>query len=150
MADEEYVDEVAVSVSGIEELGEWEDKRRRAEKDKISFFVEGMLMLMVAATADFFEILTGLSVVLWLIGLIFGLFASGIIFMWAILRGGEGYLMFRRVIINIAGWFFDAALLGFLPIRTLALSLTIWVNNKDANKRLKEATEHIEEVTKSA
>lgn len=150
MADEEYTGEVTISAPGLEELEEWEDKKRRAEKDKISFFVEGMLLLMVAAVADFFEILTGLSVVLWLVGLVFGLFASGIIFMWAILRGGEGYLVFRRIIINIAGWLFDAVLLGILPIRTIALLLTFWYNNRDAKKRIEEATTRIEEISKAA
>ena len=130
------------------ELEEQEWKRRQAERDKVSL-VEGLLLLMLAATADLFEIVAGLTIVLWLIGLVLGSLASGIIFMWAILRGGTGYL-FWRVIITIAGWLLDILSLGILPIRTLALLLTIWVNNRDASKRIKEATNRIEEISKSA
>src|SRR3989344_7502943 len=89
---------------GSGELEEQEWKRRQAEKDKVSL-VEGLLLLMLAATADLFEIVAGLTIVLWLIGLVLGSLASGIIFMWAILRGGEGYLVFKRMIINLGGWF---------------------------------------------
>lgn len=140
--------EAAVSISGLEELEEWENKRRQAERDKISF-IEALLLLMLAAAADLFEIVAGLTIVLSIIGLIFGFFVSGIILMWAILRGGSGYLVFRRLIINIGGWLFDAAFLGILPIRTIALLLTIWVNNRDANKRIRETEERIEEISKS-
>ena len=134
---------------GSGELEEQEWKRRQAEKDKVSL-VEGLLLLMLAATADLFEIVAGLTIILWLIGLVLGSLASGIIFMWAILRGGQSYQVFRRVIITVGGWFFDIVLLGILPIRTLALLLTFWVNNRDANGRIKEATERIDELSKSA
>ncbi|MBI2506537.1 MAG: hypothetical protein HYW00_00100, partial [Candidatus Colwellbacteria bacterium] len=74
-------------------------------------------------------------------------FVSGVIFMWAVLRGGSTYLIFRRVIITVGGWLLDAALLGILPIRTIALLLTIWINNRDANKRIKEATAQVEALS---
>lgn len=131
------------------ELEEQEWKRRQAERDKVSL-VEGLLLLMLAVTADLFEIVAGLTIVLWLIGLVLGSLASGIIFMWAILRGGPSYLVFRKVIITIGGWLLDIVLLGILPIRTLALLLTFWVNNRDASRRIKEATERIDELLKSA
>ncbi len=143
--------EIAAGVKtslALGELEEWEDKRRRGERDKIGL-VEALLLLMLAASADLFEIVAGLTVVLAIIGLLFGFFVSGIIFMWAILRGGTGYLIFRRVIINVAGWLLDVFSLGILPIRTLALLLTIWYNNHDANRRIKEAMGRIEEISKS-
>lgn len=143
--------EIAAGVKtslALGELEEWEDKRRRGERDKIEL-VEALLLLMLAASADLFEIVAGLTVVLAIIGLLFGFFVSGIIFMWAILRGGTGYLIFRRVIINVAGWLLDVFSLGILPIRTLALLLTIWYNNHDANRRIKEAMGRIEEISKS-
>ncbi|MBI2595054.1 MAG: hypothetical protein HYW38_02255 [Candidatus Colwellbacteria bacterium] len=143
--------EIAAGVKtslALGELEEWEEKRRRGERDKIEL-VEALLLLMLAASADLFEIVAGLTVVLAIIGLLFGFFVSGIIFMWAILRGGTGYLIFRRVIINVAGWLLDVFSLGILPIRTLALLLTIWYNNHDANRRIKEATGRIEEISKS-
>ncbi|MDP2650521.1 MAG: hypothetical protein Q8P04_00250 [bacterium] len=127
---------------GSGELEEQEWKKRQAERDKVSL-VEGLLLLMLAATADLFEIVAGLTIILWLIGLVLGSLASGIIFMWAVLRGGESYLIFRRVIITVGGWLFDIVLLGILPIRTIALLLTFWINNRDANRRIKEATERI-------
>ena len=136
-------------IGGSGELEEQEWKRRQAEKDKVSL-VEGLLLLMLAATADLFEIVAGLTIVLWLIGLVLGSLASGIIVMWAILRGGQSYQVFRRVIITVAGWLLDIVFLGILPIRTLALLLTFWVNNRDANRRIKEATERIDELLKSA
>ena len=131
------------------ELEEQEWKRRQAERDKVSL-VEGLLLLMLAVTADLFEIVAGLTIVLWLIGLVLGSLASGIIFMWAILRGGPSYLVFRKVIITIGGWLLDIVLLGIFPIRTIALLLTFWINNRDANRRIKEATERIDELSKSA
>jgi len=131
------------------ELEEQEWKRRQAERDKVSL-VEGLLLLMLAVTADLFEIVAGLTIVLWLIGLVLGSLASGIIFMWAILRGGPSYLVFRKVIITIGGWLLDIVLLGIFPIRTIALLLTFWINNRDADRRIKEATERIDELSKSA
>ncbi len=145
----EAVNEIEVRIPGLKELEEQEWKRRQAERDKISL-VEGLLLLMLAATADLLEIVADLTVILAVIGLIFGFFTSGIILLWSILRGGESYLVFRRVIITIAGWFLDAVFLGILPIRTLALLLTIWVNNRHASRRTKEATERIEQLLKSA
>lgn len=130
------------------ELEEWEEKRRQAERDKIGL-VEALLLLMLAAAADLFEIIAGLTIVLAIIGVLFGFFVSGIIFIWAILRGGTSYLIFRRVAITVGGWLLDVLSLGILPIRTLALLLTIWYNNHDANKRIKEATAKIEELAKS-
>ena len=144
----EATSEIEVRAPGLERLEEQEFKKRGAERDKISL-VETILLFMVAAAADIFEIIADLTIVLWLFGLIVGSLASGIIFMWAILRGGTGYL-FWRVIITIAGWLLDILSLGILPIRTLALLLTIWVNNRDASKRIKEATNRIEEISKSA
>lgn len=135
--------------SNLGELEDQEWKRRQAERDKVSL-VEAILLLMVAATADVFEVIAGLTIFLLPLGLIFGLLASGTIFMWAILRGGSGYLVFRRIIITIGGWFLDAVFLGILPIRTIALFLTFWVNNRDANRRLREAVERIEQLLKSA
>ena len=70
--------------------------------------------------------------------------------MWAILRGGPSYLVFRKVIITIGGWLLDIVLLGIFPIRTIALLLTFWINNRDADRRIKEATERIDELSKSA
>ena len=145
----EAASEIEVRTSGLEELEEQEFKLRQAERDKIGL-VEALLLLMLAAAADLFEIVAGLTVVLWLIGLVFGFFVSGVILMWAILRGGSSYLVFRRIIITIGGWLLDAATLGILPIRTLALLLTIWYNNHDANKRIKEAMERIEEISKGS
>ncbi|MBI3088896.1 MAG: hypothetical protein HYY99_01420 [Candidatus Colwellbacteria bacterium] len=144
----EIADELKTSPA-LGELEEWEEKRRRAERDKVGL-VEALLLLMLAATADVFEIIAGLTVVLWIIGLILGLFVSGVIFMWAVLRGGSTYLIFRRVIITVGGWLLDAALLGILPIRTIALFLTIWINNRDASRRGREAIEKIEEISKGS
>src|SRR3989304_7921848 len=126
------------------ELEEQEWKRRKAERDKVSL-VEGLLLLMLAVTADLFEIVAGLTIVLWLIGLVLGSLASGIIFMWAILRGGPSYLVFRKVIITIGGWLLDIVLLGIFPIRTIALLLTFWINNRAADRRITEATGGIDE-----
>lgn len=150
MADEniEIAAEATVSTPGLEDLAEAEQKKREAERDKISL-VEMILLLMVAAAADFFEIIAGLSIVLLIIGLFFGFLASSIIFLWAVLRGGTGYLIFRRIIITVGGWFLDVALLGIFPIRTIALILTFWINNHNANKRIKEATTKIEEIEKT-
>lgn len=149
-ADEvETTSEVEAPAPGLGELEDEEFKRRQAERDKISL-VEGLLLLMLAAAADLLEIVAGLTVVLAIIGLFFGLLASGILILWARLRSGTSYLIFRRVIINLAGWFLDVAFLGILPIRTIALLLTIWINNRDANKRIKEATSRIEEISRSA
>ena len=100
--------------------------------------------------SDVFDVIAGLTIFLLPLGLIFGLLASGIIFMWAILRGGPSYLVFRKVIITIGGWLLDIVLLGIFPIRTIALLLTFWINNRDANRRIKEATERIDELSKSA
>ncbi|MEX2033215.1 MAG: hypothetical protein WD889_01470 [Candidatus Colwellbacteria bacterium] len=141
--------EFTEEAGGSGELEEQEWKKRQAEKDKVSL-VEGLLLLMLAATADLFEMVAGLTIVLWLIGLVLGSLASGIIFMWAILRGGQSYMVFRRVIITVGGWLLDIVFLGILPIRTLALLLTFWVNNRDANKRIEEADNRIEEILKSA
>ena len=144
----EATSEIEVRAPGLGKLEEQEFKKRGAERDKISL-VETILLFMVAAAADVFEIIADSTIVLWIFGLIVGSLASGIIFMGAILRGGTGYL-FWRVIITIAGWFLDAVLLGIFPIRTLALLLTIWANNRDANRRIKEAAERTEQLLKSA
>ena len=53
----EATSEIEVRAPGLERLEEQEFKKRGAERDKISL-VETILLFMVAAAADIFEIIT--------------------------------------------------------------------------------------------
>ncbi|MBI2010869.1 MAG: hypothetical protein HYS89_01390 [Candidatus Colwellbacteria bacterium] len=140
-------------LEGVEEL---EFKRQDAERAKIGA-VEGFIVLGAAAIADLFEILAGLvfwvpifGQVIWFLAFTFGLFISGTILIWSLLRGISGRLVVkravRRLIFLMGGFLADALTVGVLPIRTITLAITIWLNNRSQGKELSGILKLLEKV----
>ena len=69
----------------------------------------------------------------WAFAAFVGLIVSAIVIVWSFMRGLRGKAAARKAvvrgIINTAGWLFDIGTLAWLPIRTLAFLLSVFINN---------------------
>lgn len=117
-----------------------------SEEAKISF-VEGFLLILLAASADVAELVGSLLNIVpvigqlaWFTSYIYGLFVSWIIIMWAALRGMGGVFFKRRLAILGGGTVIDALFGGFLPARTFFLILAIWLNNRMEQENVRLVT----------
>ncbi len=123
-------------------LEELKTESENSERAKISL-PETIILIMLSGIADAFEFFSGLSFpvpiigqVVWLIAFAFGIFISTIIILWSIFRGAKGRFVIKRLVILTISFLFDAATAGVLPIRTIALAITIWLNNHLEEKNL--------------
>src|SRR3989344_1331244 len=139
-----------------EDKDELEFRRGGAERAKIGI-VEGLMVLMTAAAADTLELFAGFMVwipilgqIAWLFAFTFGFFVSGTLLLWAFLRGVSGGTVMKKVVkrlIMLAGGFLaDALTAGILPIRTITMALTIWLNNRAEGKELSGIIKLLEKV----
>ena len=125
-----------------EDPDELERKRDNSERAKTSM-PETIIFTLIALFTDTIEYLAGLANVLpvlgqaiWFMVWVFGLFVSAIIILWSFIRGVHGSRAIKFGVYRIIGFMFDAALAGFLPIRTIVLVVTIWLNNRLENKEI--------------
>lgn len=153
LTEEEVEDEGLEAPEDQEEL---EFRRQAAEGAKIGG-VEQFMVLATAAIADTFEIFAGLigwipvlGWMTWFFAYAFGLFVSGALFVWALLRGVTGGIVvkkaFKRLVTLVGGFVADAMTAGILPMRTITLWLTIRLNNKDQSGELSRVTKLLKKV----
>jgi len=128
---------------------ELEIESGHSEGAKIDF-VEGFMVLLLAATADAVELVVlpltlipVLGQLLWIVAYGFGLVVSGIIILWSTFRGINGVFFKNRVFIVGGGAIGDAALGGFVPLRTVALLIMIILNNRFESKNIARIAELI-------
>ncbi len=123
---------------------ELETDQRNSERAKISL-PESIILIMLSLSADTLEAFSlwasvaidigGIAWIIWLMAFVFGLFVSLIIITWAFLRNVHGGLIIKRLLL----WFTaDILTAGILPIRTLALIIAIWLNNRLESENLKK------------
>ena len=116
-----------------------EEKEREARASKIST-PEIVFFTLLCGSADILEIVAFMAVALpvigwaaWAFAAFVGLIVSAIVIVWSFMRGWHGKLAARKAtvrgLINIAGWLFDIGTLAWLPIRTLAFLLSVFINN---------------------
>ena len=114
-------------------------KESGGESSKIST-PEIVFFPLLCAGADILEIVAFLAAALPIIGwvalafaVLVGAIVSAIVIVWSFMRGLRGKMAARkavvRSIINIAGWLFDIGTLAWLPLRTFAFLLSIFINN---------------------
>lgn len=106
----------------------------------------------VAAALKVTGLLTTVIGIAWNIFMfIFGLLVSGGVYVLLLLKGVVGVFAVRILIVLMAGLVLDAATAGILPARTIAVAITIWLHNRECNKKLKriraELTERQEQLT---
>lgn len=118
---------------------------------------ESIIVVLLAASADAFEIVAALiaavpvvGLVVWLMAFSFGIFVSVIIIIWSLLKGARGSFVVkyatRRLIALIGGAILDALTGGILPMRTIVLIITIWLNNHFADKDLERVLSLLKKV----
>jgi len=119
-----------------------EHGRDSSEKAKISL-PETIIFVMLSLFTDTIEFLAGLANVLpvvgqaiWFIVWIFGIFVSATIILWTFIRGVHGRRAAKIAVARIVFFAADSVLLGFLPIRTITLVITIWLNNHWESKNI--------------
>ena len=91
---------------------------------------------------------TLIGIVIWLPVFLFGLSVSIGIFMWSMLRGVNGSFFVKRALILIVGFVFDGMTAGVVPIRTLTLIITIWLNNHFEKEKLDRMIAKLEKIEK--
>ena len=128
---------MAQDAISIEDLESQQDESERA---KISL-PESLILLMLSASADIFEIIGFLAfgafpvgTILWILSIAYGLFVSIVLIFWAFLRSVYGRfivqrLVKRKLIPLLIGFLFEAGTVTTLPARTISLAITIWLNN---------------------
>lgn len=67
-----------------------------------------------------------------------------IIFLWSFFRRIHGRFIIRQII----GKVIDALLLGVWPIGTIAMLITVWLNNRAEKKTIKEILDILERYAK--
>lgn len=122
-----------------EELGVEKDKSSNA----IISLPEKIIFIAISVVADALEIFAFLTIGipavgfgLWLMSYFFGIFVSAAIFVWSMFRGVNGSFFVKKLLILGIGFLVDEAMLGVLPIRTLTLVVTIWLNNHIEQEKL--------------
>jgi hypothetical protein len=128
----EYSEEDAYGESGAKTDG---------EGDKIPL-AETIIMVLIAATADAFELAAGFTVCIdfcatYGLSLLFGVIASTVIFLWSCLRGTRSggkmaNAAVKKVLIILLGEGADLILGGVLPLRTASLIISILYYNNQA------------------
>ena len=128
--------------TGEEDPDELEHKRDNSEKAKIGL-PETIIFTLLALFADAVEflgasanILPVIGQAIWFFTWIFGLIVSLIILLWTFIRGVHGRSAIKIAVARIVGFLLDSALIGWLPIRTVVLIVTIWLNNHLENKEI--------------
>ena len=140
------------TLAGGEDPEELEHQRNNSEKAKITL-PETIIFTMLSLFTDTIEILAGLVNILpvlgqaiWFIVWVFGIFVSAIIILWSFIRGVHGRYGIKMAVTRIIGFVFDSALAGILPIRTLTLIITIWINNHLEGKNINRLVSLLEKA----
>ncbi len=128
-----------------QEIDELINQAAEHEKEKISL-PETIIFILLAASADVFEIfgvvvsLSGVGAAIGILAFLYGLMISFVIVLWSFFRSVGGSIVVklavRRSMALIGGAVADALTGGVLPMRTIVLAITIWLNNKFADKEL--------------
>ncbi len=128
-----------------QEIDELINQAAEHEKEKISL-PETIIFILLAASADVFEIfgvvvsLSGVGAAIGILAFLYGLMISFVIILWSFFRSvGASIvvkLVVRRSMALMGGAVADALTGGVLPMRTIVLAITIWLNNKFADKEL--------------
>ncbi len=116
-----------------------EFEKNSSRKAKIGL-AETIIFTLFSIVADIFELIP-------FIGLIVGIPISFAIILWTFLRGVHGRFAIKIAVARILSFVADAVLFGgFLPIRTIALIITIWLNNHLEEKNIKRVVEILEKM----
>ena len=151
--EEELGESAPSTLAGGEDPEKLEHQRNNSEKAKISL-PETVIFTMLALFMDSLEFLGGLANVLpvigpaiWFIIWVMGLFVSAIILLWTFIRGAHGRRAVKIGLGRLLGFLADAFIfVGWLPIRTLVLVITIWINNHLENKNVNRLTSLLEKI----
>jgi len=121
--------------------------------------IEGLLVVLISASADLFEILgalsatTGVGISIWLLAYVYGWCVSIALIFWSIFRSNVGFLKGRaiklgvkRLLTIIIGSSVDGITGGVLPTRTVFLCIAIFLTNHFVKEEIKEITEIIEDI----
>lgn len=107
-----------------------------SESAKISL-PEIILVVSIAALADTLEILAAMALGVPVVGqvffgasYIFGLCVSGILALWALLKGTASSAYVKKMITVITGSTLDELTGGILPLRTITLIIAIMIHNR--------------------
>lgn len=110
-----------------------------AESAKIST-VETILLVTISLMGDFADIVGALFIAIPYIGQVvyflakaFSWFIWALIMIWAFFRGATGQAVIQRILTMSAGKVLDELTFGIIPFQTVALVLTIYLNNKGAS-----------------
>jgi len=116
-----------------------ESEKRSSEKAKISLG-ETVILVSASALSDILEPIPFL-------GFVVGLATSCAIILWSIMRNAHGRFFTKRVVALLISFLGDSIiLLGALPIRTVSLIITIWINNHVEEKNLKRIVSFLGKV----
>ena len=135
-----HLAEEEARASSVEEL----ENAAKREPDLIGE-AEATIFILIAASADLFEIFAFFAAIVPVIGwatfgmaLFFGIMASSIIFIWTLSRSVKGSfvtgLALRKALAFFFGAFIDTLTGGVLPLRTVTLLIVIWMHNRGAKK----------------